>query len=83
MCEICEMSHCPPACPSYGRSSVTRCLLCGSVLDRGEQVWERDGRFLCTVCAAELDADALCYLAGVGDVSGLLREYLGWEVKVL
>ena len=80
MCELCEMSRCPSACPSYGEYDADhgRCALCEGRLTRGERVLEQNGRFLCAECAAGLDLDGLLYLCGVTDAAELLRE-LSWE----
>ena len=82
MCDLCEMSHCPSACPSYGEYDADngRCTLCEGRLTRGERVLERDGRLLCMECAAELDLDGLLYLYGVADVAELLQD-LAWEER--
>ena len=85
MCDFCEMSRCPSACPSYGARDrhEDRCVLCESHLTRGERVLERDGRLLCTECAAGLDLDGLLYLVGATDTVELLREQLAFEERTV
>ena len=85
MCDLCEMSHCPPACPSYGERDLDgeRCVLCEGHLSRGERVLEQKGRLLCKECAAELDLDGLQYLCGAADTVELLREHLAFEERTV
>lgn len=89
MCEICEWSNCPPACPTYAGNwegsgtRAGRCTLCGSVLHTGERALLKAGKLLCTDCAAELDTDDLLALTGAADTAALLCEELGWESIVL
>ena len=85
MCDLCEMSHCPPACPSYGERDryEDRCVICESHLTRGERVLERGGRLLCRECAVGLDLDGLLYLCGAADTVELLREHLAFEERTV
>ena len=85
MCDLCEMSHCPPPCPTYGARDLDRdrCFICEGRLTRGERVLEQGGRLLCMECAAGLDLDGLLYLCGMTDVAELLREQLSFEERTV
>lgn len=85
MCDFCEMSQCPPACPSYGERDCDegRCVLCEGRLTRGERVLEQGGRLLCRECAVGLDLDGLLYLCGATDTVELLCEHLAFEERTV
>ena len=83
MCDFCEMSHCPPACPSYGEQDRFdgKCMLCESRLTRGERVLEQGNRLICRECATGLDLDGLLYLCGACDTVELLCDHLLFEER--
>ena len=87
MCDICDMTHCPPACPCYegdfegGGAAVGECALCEGVLHAGERVLARGGKMLCLSCAEDCDLEALLYLEGAECPSDLLYDHLGWESR--
>lgn len=87
MCDICGMSHCPPACPTYGGdyegsgAAIGECAVCEGVLHAGERVLYRGGKLLCLSCAESGDLDTLLYLEGGESLSDLLCDRLGWESR--
>ena len=88
MCDLCGMSICPPACPSFegelagmGRA-VGRCALCDGTVHSGEQVLVKGGEMLCEACADGADVEELLTLEGVGSVWELLCERLDWSPRV-
>ena len=87
MCDICEMSYCPPACPAYrgeyegSGAAMGECAVCEGVLHAGERVLSRGGKLLCLSCAEGGDLEELLYLEGVESLSELLCDRLGWESR--
>lgn len=84
MCDICNMGHCPPGCPSYENEaglglSVGRCVLCDEVLCEGDRVLEKNGELLCENCVDVATLEDVLAAEGVRDAAELLCDCLGWR----
>ena len=88
MCDLCGMSSCPPACPSFegelagmGRAAG-RCALCDGAVHSGERVLAKAGELLCEDCADAAGVEEILDLEGVGSLWELFCERLGWRPRV-
>ena len=77
MCDLCGMSSCPPACPSFEGElagmghAVGRCALCDGTVHSDERVLVKGGEMLCEACA-----DGSCFASGwTGARAFIKREF--------
>ena len=88
MCDLCGMSSCPPACPSFEGElagmghAVGRCALCDGTVHSDERVLVKGGALLCEECAEAADVGDILDLEGAESVWELLCERLGWCPRV-
>ena len=87
MCDICNMSHCPPECPAYGGEvgqgeAVGRCVLCDEILYVGAWALEKSGALLCEECVSAATLEDVLSVAGVRDAAELFCGPLGFRQRL-